>query len=77
MVLDGLLSSPRARFSLGEIWPEQLTKLDFDGSAVVFIYNADPLDAVHIDPDTGDMYPDLPREVWGAFTTAHRSAVFL
>jgi|GEM_PF-6086013 hypothetical protein len=31
---------------------------------MVFINNADPLDAVHIDPDTRDMYPDLPREIW-------------
>ena len=35
-----------------------------DESHIVFIYNADSLDAVHIDPDTGDMYPDLPREIW-------------
>jgi len=34
-----------------------------DESHIVFIYNADSLDAVHIDPDTGDMYPDLPREI--------------
>jgi len=58
---------PRAKFAFRQMCPEEFEKLEYRASNVPFLYNDERLDSAPIDPDSGDLYPDLPQEVWDGY----------